>query len=91
VTLWLLPLRFSAAFRENWRRILAGAFLGWLVSSLVGAVSLAYFAADITLATSNLIGAAVVWSGLALGGVLGYATRCTCRKGGWPGCPRHGR
>jgi hypothetical protein len=78
--------------RDNWRRILAGAFIGWFLASLLGAIGLAYFASDMTLATSNLIGAAIVWGGVALGGVVGYATRCSCRKGAWdPGCPRHGR
>jgi hypothetical protein len=41
----------------------------------VGAVALACFADEITHATSNLLGAAIVWSGVAAGSVVGYATR----------------
>jgi hypothetical protein len=67
--------RLRGAIHRHWRRILGGAFVGWLASSVVGAVALAYFADEITYATSNLLGAAIVWSGVAAGGVVGYATR----------------
>jgi hypothetical protein len=76
--LWVVLLQVVTALREAgtyWRRVLVGAFLGWLIASIVGAVVLALAWEQISLETSNVLGALIVWSGLALGGVVGYATR----------------
>ena len=76
VTIWLitLPDRLKGAFHW-WRRILVGAAIGWLISSVGGAFVLAFFFWELPLATSNLIGAAIVWSGVVLGALGGYVTR----------------
>ena len=43
--LWLWPLlasvRLRGAVREHWKRILVGAFVGWLFAVIGGAIALA--------------------------------------------------
>ena len=72
---WLALDRLQSAARRAWRRILVGAFLGWLLGGSVGAVALAI--ADthgwLSYPNSNLALAAIGWGCLAAGGVLGYA------------------
>lgn len=75
---WVALLQVATAFREAgryWRRIALGAFAGWLVSSIAGAVGLVLAWEHLSLETSNMLGAVIVWSGTGLGGLVGYATR----------------
>lgn len=70
---WAESLR--RAFREHWRRLLVGAFVGWAVASLVGALLLAVFSTWLTLALSNMLGAVFVWAGIGVGALTAYALR----------------
>jgi hypothetical protein len=71
-------LRLRGALGRYWRRIAVGAFCGWLLSSVLGAFTIVWLE-WMTVVSSDeaaaLLGAAFVWSGTALGGVLAYAAR----------------
>jgi len=70
-------LRFRGSLRQYWKRIVLGAFCGWVASSVLGAFALVWLEvqAQISSDTSALLGAAIVWSGTALGGLVAYAAR----------------
>lgn len=71
-------LRLGAAVRRYWRRLLAGAFCGWVGSSVLGAFAVVWLESVGVVGseqTSLLLGAAIVWSGIALGALVAYAMR----------------
>jgi hypothetical protein len=70
-------LRVRGAVAGYWKRIAVGAFLGWLVSTVVGAFALVAFeSADlISMQDSPLLGAAVVWMGTGVGACVAYVAR----------------
>lgn len=71
-------LRLGTALRQYWRRVVVGAFFGWLASSIGGAFVLAWLESRGVITTpeaSVLLGAALVWSATGLGAILAYAAR----------------
>jgi hypothetical protein len=70
-------LRLRGAVRKHWKRLVAGAFCGWVGSTVVGAFVLAALEANdvISHATAPVLGAAFVWSGVAAGALIAYARR----------------
>jgi hypothetical protein len=87
-SVWLWPLtaieRFRRAVKQHWRRILAGAFVGWAFAVVGGAFALASleFWGFISRATSDDLGIATVLAGVGLGALLAYAGRPTQRPSG---------
>lgn len=85
MTAWLArahveSLRFGAAVRRYWRRLLAGAFCGWVGSSVLGAFAVVWLESEGIVRseeTALLVGAAIVWSGVGLGALVAYAMRRT--------------
>ena len=82
MTAWLMrmyvaTLRLRGALREYWKRIAVGAFCGWLISSVLGAIGLVAFesAQLITAEDSSLLGPAIVWMGIGVGGLVAYVAR----------------
>ena len=82
MTAWLTQLhvatlRIRGALREYWKRIAVGALCGWLISSILGAIALVAFesAQLITAEDSTLLGAALVWMGIGVGGLVAYVAR----------------
>ena len=79
--LWLWPLmasvRLRAGVREHWKRILVGAFVGWLLAVIGGAVALAALELHhvISRATSDELGIVVVLYGVGLGALNAYTFR----------------
>ena len=77
MVLWpiLAVNRLGDAFRCHWRRILVGAFVGWIVAVVVGAVALASFEAVGFLSrdTSDALGIVVVLGGVGIGAMIAYA------------------
>ena len=70
--------RLGGAFRQYWRRIIAGAFCGWVASSLLGAFGIVWLEQQGVVAsegTVGIVGAAIVWSGMGLGAIVAYAMR----------------
>jgi len=66
------------AVRHHWRRLLAGAFCGWVASSVLGAFGIVWLEETGVIRseeTAALLGAAFVWSGIGLGALLAYAVR----------------
>lgn len=80
-TIWLWPLdasgRLRKAVRRHWRRILAGAFVGWLYATVGGAFGLASleFWGLVSEQTSDDLGIATVFAGVGLGALIAYASR----------------
>ena len=82
MTVWLTRMYVAAlslggALREYWKRIAVGALCGWLISSVLGAIALVGFesAQLITAEDSTLLGAALVWMGTGVGGLVAYVAR----------------
>jgi len=79
--LWLWPLLASARLREavsqHWKRILVGAFVGWLCAVIGGAVALAGLELHnvISRTTSDDLGVVLVLYGVGLGALNAYAFR----------------
>jgi hypothetical protein len=79
--LWLWPvgaaIRLRAAVRTHWRRILAGAFVGWLFAVIGGAFALASleFHQLISPATSDELGIVLVLYGVGIGALNAYVFR----------------
>jgi hypothetical protein len=79
--LWLWPLtaaeRFKSAVRQYWRRILVGAFVGWVFAVVGGAFGLASleFWGLVSQQTSDSLGIAAVFTGIWLGALVAYADR----------------
>jgi hypothetical protein len=79
--LWLWPIlataRLRAAARQHWRRILLGAFVGWLFAVIGGAFALASleFHQVIGHTTSDELGIVLVLYGVGIGALNAYALR----------------
>ena len=74
--------RLACAVRAHWRRILIGAFAGWLVAVVVGAASLAALEVYglVSRQTSDEFGIVVVLYGVGLGALNAYAFRPAARR-----------
>ena len=71
-------LRFGGALRQYWKRIVLGGLCGWIGSSVLGALFLVWVELAGLVRSEEaiaLLGAAIVWSGIALGGLVAYAMR----------------
>lgn len=71
-------LRLGRALRRYWRRILVGAFCGWLVSSLLGALAIVWLGSRGVVVSQEHVGlyaSAAVWGGTLLGAVVAYGAR----------------
>ncbi|MGH3135693.1 MAG: hypothetical protein ACRDPV_04275 [Gaiellaceae bacterium] len=82
MTVWLTRvhmamLRLGDALRRYWRRIAIGAFCGWLVSTVFGALALVGFESAnwITAEDSSLLGPAIVWMGVGVGACVAYVAK----------------
>ena len=79
--MWLLPLLASARLREgvsqHWKRILVGAFVGWLCAVVGGAIALAGLELHnvISRTTSDDLGVVLVLYGVGLGALNAYTFR----------------
>jgi hypothetical protein len=79
--LWLWPLlattRLRDGVREHWKRILVGAFVGWLLAVVGGAVALALLEIHhvISHATSDDLGIIIVLYGVGIGALNAYTFR----------------
>jgi NADH:ubiquinone oxidoreductase subunit 5 (subunit L)/multisubunit Na+/H+ antiporter MnhA subunit len=79
--LWLWPilatLRLRAAIRQHWKRILLGAFVGWIFAVVGGAFALASleFHRVIGETTSDELGIVLVLYGVGIGALNAYALR----------------
>ena len=79
--LWLWPVvasaRLGTAVRQHWKRILVGAFVGWVFAVIGGAFALAQleFHHLITRTTSDELGIVLVLYGVGLGALNAYALR----------------
>jgi hypothetical protein len=73
----IVTLRLRVALRRYWKRIAVGAACGWLASTVVGAFVLVGLEMQdvISAEASPFVGAALVWSGVGLGSLVGYASR----------------
>jgi hypothetical protein len=68
--------RLLEAVGRSWRRILVGAFVGWALAVVLGAVALVTLEqlGFISHHTSDTLGIAIVLAGVGLGALGGYAT-----------------
>lgn len=68
---------FWSAITGNWKRILIGAVLGWVVSLVTGLPLFVYLMLNVdwSYETFNLLGAAWTWALVGIGGIVGYSTR----------------
>ena len=79
--LWLWPLLASARLRggvrQHWKRILVGAFVGWLCAVVGGAIALAGLEVRhvISRSTSDDLGVVLVLYGVGLGALNAYTFR----------------
>lgn len=87
-TIWFWPLdaseRLRKAVRRYWRRILVGAFVGWVFATVGGAFGLASleFWGFVSQETSDELGIATVLAGVGLGALIAYAGRADQRPRG---------
>jgi len=82
MTVWLTrtyvaALGLKEAMREYWKRIAVGALCGWLIASVLGAIAVVGFESAhlITAEDSTLLGAALVWMGMGVGGMVAYVAK----------------
>ena len=71
-------LRLREAIARHWRRILVGAFSGWLGSTVVGALVLVWLESRglvVSDESAALYAAAVVWGGTVVGALAAYSSR----------------
>jgi uncharacterized YccA/Bax inhibitor family protein len=81
---WLGALvRFRGAVRVHWKRILVGAFVGWLVAVVGGAVALASLEVHdvISRDTSDALGIIFVLYGVGIGALDAYVFRPHPQRG----------
>jgi hypothetical protein len=69
--------RLRAGVREHWKRILVGAFVGWLIAVVGGAIALAALEVHdvISRTTSDDLGIIVVLYGVGIGALNAYTFR----------------
>ncbi len=69
--------RFADAVKDQWKRILVGAFIGWIVAVVVGAFVLAGLETEglLSRATSDEAGIVIVLYGVGIGALNAYALR----------------
>lgn len=83
LSLWVFVAlgRLRDALRKSWRRILAGAFMGWLFAVVGGAFALASleFHGVVSRTTSDDLGIIIVLYGVGAGALLAYAIRPAAR------------
>ncbi|HXF98554.1 MAG TPA: hypothetical protein VNJ46_08080 [Gaiellaceae bacterium] len=93
VRAYLAALRVSGALRRYWKRLLVGAFAGWLVSTVLGAFLVVWLEASglVSAQTTPVLAAAFVWSGIGLGALLAYAVRPRAREAAAPRTHRRPR
>ena len=78
---WLWPLlaseRMRDGVRQHWKRVLVGAFIGWLCAVVGGAVALAALDVHqvISRTTSDDLGVVFVFCGIGLGALNAYTFR----------------
>lgn len=76
ITSMLALRRLGSAVSTYRKRILLGAIAGWFVSTVVGAFVLVYAETHwVSLEDANILGAGIVWTGVAVGAMIAYATR----------------
>jgi drug/metabolite transporter superfamily protein YnfA len=70
-------VRFADALREHWKRILLGAFVGWLFAVIGGAFALASleFHHVVSNATSDELGIVIALYGVGIGALNAYTFR----------------
>ena len=84
--LWLWPLlashRLGSAVREHWKRVLAGALVGWFFAVVGGAFALASleFHGFVSGATSDELGIVIVLYGVGIGALNAYTFRPAAQK-----------
>jgi hypothetical protein len=87
-SVWLWPLsageRFRKALSQYWRRILVGAFVGWVFAVVGGAFGLASleFWGFVSRGLSDDLGIVTVLAGVGLGALIAYAGRPDQRPSG---------
>ena len=80
-TVWLWPItapaRLRGAVRQYWKRILVGAFVGWIFAVIGGAFALANLEwwGLVSRDTSDSLGIVTVLAGVGLGALIAYADR----------------
>ena len=78
---WLWPLtafaRFRGALRAHWKRVLLGAFVGWVFAVVGGAFALASleFHGLVSRTTSDELGIVIVLYGVGVGALNAYVFR----------------
>ena len=83
--LWLWPVgalvRLRSAVRASWKRILVGAFVGWIFAVIGGAFALASleFHGVVSRTTSDDLGIIIVLYGVGAGALLAHAIRPVAR------------
>jgi hypothetical protein len=86
--LWLWPVgalvRLQGAVRAHWKRILVGAFVGWLFAVVGGAFALASleFHELVSHETSDGLGIILVLYGVGFGALFAYVLRPQLTNGG---------
>jgi hypothetical protein len=87
-TIWLWPVtafvRLRGAVRQYWKRVLVGAFVGWVFAVIGGAFALANleFWGLVSENTSDTVGIATPLAGVGLGALIAYAGRSDQRPSG---------
>jgi hypothetical protein len=69
--------RFAEALRGHWKRVLVGAFVGWVIAVVVGAFALAGLETEglLSRATSDELGIVIVIYGVGIGALNAYTFR----------------
>lgn len=86
--LWLWALlashRLRSAAREHWKRVLAGAFVGWFFAVVGGAFALASleFHGVVSATTSDELGIVIVLYGMGIGALNAYTFRPAAKQPG---------
>ena len=82
--LWVLLAshRLRSAAREHWKRVLAGALVGWLFAVIGGAFALASleFHGLVSTTTSDELGIVIVLYGGGIGALNAYTFRPAAQK-----------
>lgn len=61
--------------RRHWRRMLVGAFVGWALATVIGALALALLDPYIAGRTSDVWAFVFVYGGVIAGAAVGYSWR----------------